>query len=174
MEQEFAEISRVNMDGIIEEKNRIIKNQRQEILEMKKPTCKRFWVKVYKDTDVSFLSFRDRGILLSLCQLVGNNKGGYLEDRKTGGIVETWAQLGENIGIKDNSHTADTCKALVDKGILIVENITGYALKQDEEYNAFKKMYEKNHSKGLHPDNFIKKRHFRLNQDYISIGRNKK
>ena len=180
MEQEYAEISRINMDGIIdnqlsviEEKDRIIKKQRQEILEMKKPKSTRFWVKVYKDTDVSLLSFRDRGILFSLCQLVGNNKEGYLEDKKTGGLIETWALLGENIGINDNSHTAEKCKALVDKGILIVESIGGHDLKYDGRHNAFKEMYEKNHTKSLHPDNFIKKRHFRLNQDYISIGRNK-
>lgn len=171
------------VDGLLTDKGKLTKeledekekNKKliKEIMEMKKPKSTRFWVKVYKDTDVSFLSFRDRGILFSLCQLVGNNKEGYLEDKKTGGLIETWALLGENIGIKDNSHTAEKCKALVDKGILIVESIGGHDLKYDGMHNAFKEMYEKNHAKSLHPDNFIKKRHFRLNQDYISIGRNK-
>ena len=101
-------LSGVVMDGVVDslltdigelkkeledekEKN---KKLTKEILEIKKPKSTRFWVKVYKDTDVSFLSFRDRGILFSLCQLVGNNKGGYLEDRKTGGIIGKIAAAG--------------------------------------------------------------------------------
>ncbi len=180
-ENEVAEISRINMDGIIdnqlstiEEKDRIIKNQRRELLEMKKPTSKRFWVKVYKDSDISFLSFRNRGILFSLCQLVGKNKGGYLEDKETGGIIETWAQLGKNIGIKDTAHTSTYCKKLVDSGVLIVERISDCNVSDDKVYKVLKEVYEKNHSRGLHPDNAIKKRHFRLNPQYVSIGKEKK
>jgi hypothetical protein len=60
-------------DRTIEEKDKTIKKQIREIMELKKPKSTRFWVKVYKDTDISFLSFRDRGILFSLCQLVGKN-----------------------------------------------------------------------------------------------------
>ena len=150
---EVAEIKRENFDGVLdvlmterdglradnEEKDRLIKKQRQEILDLKKPKEARFWVKVYKDSDLSFLSFRDRGVLFSLCQLVGKNKGGYLEDRNTGGIIETWSQLGRNIGIKDDKHTRKICKRLEDNEILIVEHVNSS---------------------------------FRLNQKYVSIGKN--
>ena len=179
MEQELAEISRINMDGIIdnqlsaiEEKNRIIKRQRQEIMEMKKPKSTRFWVKVYKDTDVSFLSFRDRGILFSLCQLVGNNKGGYLEDKYTGGLIETWSQLGRNIGIKDKAHTASYCKKLVDRKILIVEgfNTDNGKVWGQEEYEDFKHFFRRDKRR---VENMIDKRHFRINQQYSSIGKDK-
>ena len=155
-------LSGVVMDGVVDSlltdigelKNELEdekeKNKKltKEILEIKKPKSTRFWVKVYKDTDVSFLSFRDRGILFSLCQLVGNNKGGYLEDRKTGGIIGTWALLGKNIGIGDYTHTADKCKKLVERGILIVEPIN-----------------DKRHIRGGY---------FRLNPSYVSIGAEKR
>lgn len=157
-----------------EEQEREIKRLRKENIEAKRPKTGRLWVKVYKDTDMSFLSFRDRGILFSLCQLVDKNKGDYLIDRQTGGIIETWAQLGINIGIKDNAHTAEKCKKLIDKGILIVENLKDYGMIQDPKlYDYFMKLYNKNHAKGLHPDNFIKKRHFKLNKEIVSVGRDK-
>ncbi len=152
-----------------ENKKKLIK----EIMELKKPKSTKFWVKVYKDTDVSFLSFRDRGILFSLCQLVGNNKGGYLEDKKTGGLIETWAQLGGNIGIKDNAHTAKKCEKLVDKGILIVEDMDGRDFNKDENYNVLKEEYSKNKARGRCIDSMIKKRHFKLNKEIVSVGKDK-
>ncbi len=78
----------------------------------------------------------DRGVLLSLSQLVDKNsvnKDGYLTDRQTGGIITTWAGIGKNIGIRDISHSSDTCKTLVDKGILIVE-----PLNETSKRNRFK------------------------------------
>lgn len=108
-----------------EEQAREIKRLRKENIEAKRPKTGRLWVKVYKDTDISFLSFRDRGILFSLCQLVDKNKGNYLIDRETGGIITTWAGIGENIGIKDTAHANDICKTLIEKEILIAEPITG-------------------------------------------------
>ena len=177
-----AELSRENFDGVVdnqlttidelradnEEKDKVIKKQRQEILDLKKPKEARFWVKVYKDSDLSFLSFRDKGILFSLCQLIGRNKGGYLEDRNTGGIIETWSQLGRNIGNKDKEHTADKCKMLVDKGILIVENYTVTGDKIDEdEYEDLKNYF--NDKRRV--ENMIDKRHFRINEKFVSIGK---
>lgn len=160
-------------DRAIEEKDKTIKKQIREIMELKKPKSTRFWVKVYKDTDISFLSFRDRGILFSLCQLVGKNKDGYLEDKRTGGLIETWAQLGKNIGIKDNAHTADKCKKLVDKGILIVEDMDGRDFNKNEGYNEWKEAYSKNKARGLCIDSMIKKRHFKLNRETVSVGKDK-
>lgn len=180
MEKETAEINRSTFDGLVDnhlttidelreeitEKDKIIKKQKQEIIQMKKPKTGRFWVKVYKDTDLSELSFRDKGILLSLCQLVGKNKGGYLEDRNTGGLIETWSQLGRNIGIKDNAHTASYCKKLVDREILIVENLNI----DKEEYEYLKHYFRRDKRKG---ENLIDKRHFRINDKYVSVGKEK-
>ncbi len=127
----------------IEEKDKTIKRLRKENIEIKKPKSKRLWVKVFKDTDISFLSFHDKGILLSLCQLVDKNKGNYLVDRQTGGIITTWAGLGKNIGLRDMTHAGETCRTLVDKGILIVEQI---------------------------PE-ALKVKRFKLNPYYVDIGR---
>ena len=135
-------------------------------MELKKPKSTKFWVKVYKDTDVSFLSFRDRGILFSLCQLVGNNKGGYLEDKTTGGLIETWSQLGRNIGIRDNAHTSSYCKKLVDREILIVEN-----LNIDKEFYKDLNHYFRRDKRRV--ENTIDKRRFRIKDKYVSIGKEK-
>lgn len=181
---EVAEISRENFDGVIdslmterddlradnEEKDRLIKKQRQEILDLKKPKEARFWVKVYKDSDLSFLSFRDKGILFSLCQLIGKNKGGYLEDRNTGGIIETWSQLGRNIGIKDDAHTRNACKRLEDKGILIVEHISNERLMSSELNYQHEHLFRRDKRRAA---NLVDKRRFRIDKKYCSIGRDK-
>ena len=130
----------------VEEKDEIIKRLRKEIMDGKKPKEQRLWVKVYKDTDISNLSLNDRGVLLSLCQLVDKNsvnKDGYLTDKKTGGIVTTWTEIGRNIGIGDISHSSDNCKTLIDKGILIVEPLNETS----------------------------KKKRFRLNPYYVTVGK---
>lgn len=192
---EVAEISRINMDGIvdnhlttidelrasneekdktIEEKDKTIRKLTKEIMDLKKPVEARFWVKVYKDSDISFLSFHDRGILFSLCQLVGKNKGSYLEDKKTGGIIETWAQLGKNIGIGDYSHTAECCKRLVDKGILIVEPINDTLNGVVNGHEITDYFYNKNHKQCNNKEHYIRGRHFRLNPSHVSIGVDKK
>ena len=178
---EVAEISRANFDGVVdnqlttidelradnEEKDKVIKKQRQEILDLKKPKEARFWVKVYKDSDLSFLSFRDKGILFSLCQLIGRNKGGYLEDRKTGGIIETWAQLGRNIGIKDDAHTRNACKKLEENGILVVEHLSNGFIKDNDSLEHYFRRDKRRAA------NLVEKRHFRINKKYCSIGRDK-
>ena len=120
-----------------QEKDETIKRQRREILELKNPKSTRFWVKVYKDTDLSCLSFRDRGILFSLCQLVGQNKGGYLEDKTTGGLIETWSQLGRNIGIKDDAHTRNACKKLEENGILVVEHLRNGSIEDNDSLEHY-------------------------------------
>ena len=90
------------------------------------------------------MSFRDRGILFSLCQLVDKNKGNYLIDKQTGGIITTWAGIGRNIGINDIAHTSDICRTLVEKEILIVESIPGTT----------------------------RGKRFKLNPSYVTVGRN--
>ncbi|MDY6290079.1 MAG: hypothetical protein SPL86_01180 [Succiniclasticum sp.] len=179
MGENIAEISRENFDGVVdnqlttidklradnEEKDKVIKKQRQEILNLKKPRSIRFWVKVYKDTDLSFLSFRDKGILFSLCQLIGRNKGGYLEDRNTGGIIETWSQLGRNIGIKDDAHTRNACKKLEENGVLIVEHLRNGSI---EDNDSLEHHFRRDKRRAA---NQVDKRHFRINEKFISIGK---
>lgn len=158
------------IDGLREqnqEKDETIKRQRQEILELKKPKSTRFWVKVYKDTDLSCLSFRDRGILFSLCQLVGQNKGGYLEDKTTGGLIETWSQLGRNIGIKDDAHTRNACKKLEENGILVVEHLRNGSIEDNDFFEHYFRR-DKRRAAVL-----VEKRHFRIDNQYCSIGREK-
>ena len=181
---EVAEISRENFDGVIdslmtdrdelrkqlEEKDKQNKKLIQENMNLKKPKEARFWVKVYKDSDLSFLSFRDKGILFSLCQLIGKNKGGYLEDRNTGGIIETWSQLGRNIGIKDDAHTRNACKRLEDKGILIVEHISNERLMSSELNYQHEHLFRRDKRRAAV---LVDKRHFRINNQYCSIGRDK-
>ena len=179
MGENIAEISRENFDGVVdnqlttidklradnEEKDKVIKKQRQEILNLKKPRSTRFWVKVYKDTDLSFLSFRDKGILFSLCQLIGRNKGGYLEDRNTGGIIETWSQLGRNIGIKDDAHTRNACKKLEENGVLIVEHLRNGSI---EDNDSLEHHFRRDKRRTA---NQVDKRHFRINEKFVSIGK---
>lgn len=179
MGENIAEISRENFDGVVdnqlttidklradnEEKDKVIKKQRQEILNLKKPRSTRFWVKVYKDTDLSFLSFRDKGILFSLCQLIGRNKGGYLEDRNTGGIIETWSQLGRNIGIKDDAHTRNACKKLEENGVLIVEHLRNGSI---EDNDSLEHHFRRDKRRAA---NQVDKRHFRINEKFVSIGK---
>lgn len=137
----------------------------KEIMELKKPKSTKFWVKVYKDIDVSFLSFRDRGILFSLCQLVGKNKGGYLEDKTTGGLIETWSQLGRNIGIKDDAHTRKTCKELEENGVLIVEHLRNGSI---EDNDSLEHHFRRDKRRAA---NQFDKRHFRINEKFVSIGK---
>lgn len=153
-----------------EEQEREIKRLRKENFEAKRPKTGRFWVKVYKDSDLSFLSFRDKGILFSLCQLIGKNKGGYLEDRNTGGIIETWSQLGRNIGIKDDAHTRNACKKLEENGILVVEHLSD-SFFMDNERNAFNEHYFRRDKRMAAV--LVDKRHFRIDKKYCSIGRDK-
>lgn len=181
---EVAEIRRENFDGVIdslmtdrdelrkqlEEKDKQNKKLIQENMNLKKPKEARFWVKVYKDSDLSFLSFRDKGILFSLCQLIGKNKGGYLEDRNTGGIIETWSQLGRNIGIKDDAHTRNACKKLEENGILVVEHLSD-SFVMDNEWNAFNEHYFRRDKRRAAV--LVDKRHFRIDKKYCSIGRDK-
>lgn len=168
------------VDGLLTDKDKLTKeledekenNKKliKEIMELKKPKSTKFWVKVYKDSDLSFLSFRDKGILFSLCQLIGKNKGGYLEDRNTGGIIETWSQLGRNIGIKDDAHTRNACKRLEDKGILIVEHISNERLMNSELNYQHEHYFRKDKRRAA---NLVDKRHFRIDEKYCSIGRDK-
>lgn len=181
---EVAEISRENFDGVIdslmtdrdelrkqlEEKDKQNKKLIQENMNLKKPKEARFWVKVYKDSDLSFLSFRNKGILFSLCQLIGKNKGGYLEDRNTGGIIETWSQLGRNIGIKDDAHTRNACKKLEENGILVVEHLSD-SFVMNNEWNAFNEHYFRRDKRRAAV--LVDKRHFRIDKKYCSIGRDK-
>ena len=181
---EVAEISRENFDGVIdslmtdrdelrkqlEEKDKQNKKLIQENMNLKKPKEARFWVKVYKDSDLSFLSFRDKGILFSLCQLIGKNKGGYLEDRNTGGIIETWSQLGRNIGIKDDAHTRNACKKLEENGILVVEHLSD-SFVMDNEMNSFNEHHFRRDKRRAAV--MVDKRHFRIDKKYCSIGRDK-
>ena len=178
---EVAEISRENFDGVIdslmtdrdelrkqlEEKDKQNKKLIQENMNLKKPKEARFWVKVYKDSDLSFLSFRNKGILFSLCQLIGKNKGGYLEDRNTGGIIETWSQLGRNIGIKDDAHTRNACKKLEENGILVVEHLSNDSIRDNDFFEHYFRR-DKRRAAVL-----VDKRHFRIDKKYCSIGRDK-
>lgn len=172
MGENIAEISRENLDGVLDvllterdESRKQIKSLRRENMGLKKPRSIRFWVKVYKDTDLSFLSFRDKGILFSLCQLVGKNKGGYLEDRNTGGIIETWSQLGRNIGIKDDAHTRNACKKLEENGVLIVEHLRNGSI---EDNDSLEHHFRRDKRRAA---NQVDKRHFRINEKFVSIGK---
>lgn len=172
-------LSCVVMDGVIdnhlttidelrkekEEQAREIKRLRKENIEAKRPKTGRFWVKVYKDSDLSFLSFRDKGILFSLCQLIGKNKGGYLEDKTTGGLIETWSQLGRNIGIKDDAHTRKTCKELEENGVLIVEHLRNGSI---EDNDSLEHHFRRDKRRAA---NQVDKRHFRINEKFVSIGK---